>query len=306
MHKWKPLQSGDTIDIIAPGYGIEVDDLPKVVETVEALGFKAHIPDNLLGADTLFAHNHPTRLRHLKDAFTNTESKAIWCLKGGYGTAWLLDELAELDIPQYCKPVIGFSDITALHLFLNQTWRWPTLHGPVLWQLVRGDIDERSSATLCEILLGQMGETVHTLTPINAACNPDASMTGKVIGGNLATLQCSIGTAWAADTKEKFLLLEDVDEPVYRIDRMLLHLKQSGIVDNTSAILLGDFHGKDQKEDDVEAITRILQLFADYIDTPVYRISQIGHGRTHLTIPLGTRAILQHTTLVCESGYENR
>ena len=281
------------IDIIAPGYGGKKEDIAAAERYIKKLGFTPRIPKDIFKTHPLHSHEDGYRLDHLIKALTAKDSAAIWCFKGGYGTAKLIPMLAKIK-PPTPKTLIGFSDITALHLFLNQEWGWPTLHAPVLWQLLHGKVEPSSAEKVKQFLL-QKHAPKFKLKPLNAAAK-DYSGSAQIIGGNLALLQTSIGTMWEAKPKGKFLFIEEVDEHAYRVDRMLQHLKQAGVFAGVKGVLLGDFTF-DTLPDEVKKIDTLLKAGAADFPAPVFRLANIGHGKINDPLVLGAKAQIRKNML---------
>ena len=135
MPTWKPLQPGDRIEIIAPASPAPKKDLYNGLETLRQWGLIPSHSQNLLKKEFYFASNQEERFTQIKNALADPEIKAIYALRGGYGSHQLLPRLQRLKRPKRVKPLIGLSDISALHLFFNQNWRWPSLHSLVLTRL---------------------------------------------------------------------------------------------------------------------------------------------------------------------------
>ncbi len=292
---WVPLKTGDKIDIIAPSRGVSEAEVEQVKEYVTALGLEPVIPRNLLGEDLFCSNSDAFRAEHLVDALSNKDTKAVWCLRGGYGAARLLPFLEKVTPPEQQKLLIGFSDITALHIFLNQRWNWPSLHAPVLWQIIQNHISDGSLNYLNALIFGQSEEaTFSRLTVLGRAEaeeeRPALEITGRVLGGNLATIQSLLGTPWQLEASGAILLLEDTDERPYRLDRMFNQLHQSGVLDAAAAVLLGTFTLHEEEE---KGLTQaVLERFATALSIPVVASEEIGHGATNDPVPLGTMATL--------------
>ena len=127
--------------LIAPSAkGLINNDLQKIQDFLSTWKLKSHIADDIYGNDLLCANTDEKRFEQLKRALFNRESKAVWCLRGGYGAAKLLPALKAIKSPEQIKLFIGFSDITALHIFLQQEWEWQTLHGPSARQVAQAEI----------------------------------------------------------------------------------------------------------------------------------------------------------------------
>lgn len=296
---WQPLSPGDIIDVIAPASALEQgqEGIGRIVGYLQENGLQARIPRGILGKDLLCAHTPAHRFQHLQQALAAPDSKAVWCIKGGYGAAHILPMLREEKPPRKSKLLIGFSDITALHLFLNQTWQWPTLHAPMLGQIINGKIKLSALRTLHKMLSGTSRHITHTLTPLNTtAAKLRRPLKGSVIGGNLSLVQCSIGTFWQARTKEKFLFLEDVDEDTRRLHRMLTHLDQARLLTSVKALLLGDF-SRVTKKAGYPPLDDMLRHFAAHFSAsasvPVFRLRHVGHESMNRPLPLNTPATIE-------------
>lgn len=305
--RWSYLKKGDTVEVIAPSGRFEFSVLEEIKKFLTDLGLNYHIPDNILGDDLLCANSEAMRFEQLKQALLNKNSQAVWCVRGGYGATKLLPLLNQVQPPPHAKLFIGFSDITALHIFLQQKWHWTTLHGASLEQCAMKKISRKSIDCLLQVILGadtHITKPYAKLIPLNKLANENRLIHSTIVGGNLCLVQTSIGTGWQIQPYDKILFLEDVGERGYRVDRMLEQLKQAGIFSGIKALLLGDFtDGKDP--DGKNLVPAVLERFAQQSNFPVLQCSGIGHGKTNNPLPLGTHVVLQlgdAAQLSCETG----
>ncbi|MBY0282126.1 MAG: LD-carboxypeptidase [Alphaproteobacteria bacterium] len=288
-----PLKKNENIDIIAPAFGYFPDILAKIETFFSSWNLCPLIPDDIFGIDVLCAQNDEIRFNHLYKALHNEKSRYIWCLRGGYGSARLLSLLKDVPAPATPKFLIGSSDITALHIFLNQKWGWPSLHAAPLKTIVMNEISAKSVLCLKDLLLGGQTNKKHDhLVPLNHTACQSQSIHAPIIGGNLTLVESGMGTFWQMDAFGKIIFLEEVDERGYRIDRSLVHLSQAGIFDHAKAIILGDFIGGEEK-DGSSLIKPVLQRFADSLSIPVLKMEGIGHGFDDSPLPLGVPIILE-------------
>lgn len=292
---WQPVKKNSIIDIIAPAGGV-CD--PAILEQIKTLlkswQLTPRVSADLLGHDLLCANSDEKRFQQLQEALLNSSSNAIWCLRGGYGCTRLMSSLLKLTPPKKCKLFIGFSDITALHLFLQQKWHWQTIHGPSLNQVVSNLIDKANSDELRKIIFGELDQLAYLLKPyqqINNSSNFTDSIQAPLTGGSLTLIQASLGTRWQVETSNKILFLEDVNESAYRIDRMLQHLQQSGIFNPVKAILMGDFIFP-QRINEEKLIQSVIKRFAGEQNLPVFHCPGIGHGSKNRSLPFARPAIL--------------
>ncbi len=303
--KWSPLEPGDTIDVVAPGFGFPSSDIQKAQEFIESLGFKARIPKDLLGKDLICSNSKEVRLKHLKAAFTSKDSKMVWCLRGGYGSLHLLTDLAKMKKPKQAKLFWGYSDATSIQQFLSQNWGWASVHGPLLDWLSQKGAASKEAKEIKEILLGKKTEQeFKALKPMNLAANNAKKINGTIEGGNLIVLASSLGTAFAPQLKGKILFLEEVAERAYRIDRCFTQLELAGAFKGVKAIVLGDFIGAPDK-DNVDRVHSYLKQYAKESKIPIYSGMPMGHGKLKRPIPFHTKASLKggaKATLICSTG----
>lgn len=289
MKKLPVLCPQDYVEIIAPASRCSDDQLVALKKLLNSWQLRCIVKEDIFGKDLLCAQTDTMRFNHLKNALENPKTKAIICARGGYGATRLIPKLREIHSPKIPKLFIGMSDITCLHLFLQQQWLWPTIHGAA----TPGKFSPESIASLKSMLFHETVPVEFTrLIPLNHHALTKNTIQSSVIGGNLSIIQAGIGTFWQMDGREKIILLEEIGERGYRIDRMLEHLTQANIFKNARAILLGDFLGGNEP-DDSSLVEPVLQRFAEHIDVPVLRIAGIGHGSINFPIPLGVETKLQ-------------
>jgi len=282
------LQKNYHVEIIAPGYGGTLEEIEKAAAYVASLGLAPHFPQDIFSPDLFCSNSDEYRAAHLIDALTNPETKAIWALRGGYGTTRIIEFLKKIKPPKIPKLVIGYSDITALHIFLNQEWGWPTLHAPVLAK-IEERITSESRAELQKIIFGEKNEVVFaSLTPLNIAANRIGEIESSVTGGNMVLVQSSLGTDWQIETKGKILFLEEFGEKAYRVDRIMVQLAQAGIFAKAKAVIFGQFIETESQSIIDKTVTR----FARELAIPALSCDKIGHGETNFPLPLGTKARL--------------
>lgn len=272
------------IDIIAPAAGKDSirEDLPKIADALNLWGYTARFGKHMVGSDPLSSNSNELRLADLKEALYNETSDIVWCYRGGYGCGELIPELAKLTPPKKQKLFIGFSDVTFLHIFLNQHWGWQTVHGPGARQTALKEIDENSQLAIQNILANRPTEFIlNQVIALNDSAKKSNTLSGMLTGGNLAIISNTIGTPYQIDTKNKILLLEDINEPSYRVRRLLIHLKHAGLLTGLKAILFGYFENSD------ELINQELIRFASEQDFPVFQTDAIGHGKKNIAVGVG-------------------
>ena len=292
-----PLSHGDVIDIVAPASACSEKHLELAVQWLEKQGYKARYDKDILKPQKFLAQTDSYRFKKLKNALLDRKSKAVWCLRGGYGSFRLWPDLMKVKLPKSVQPklLIGLSDITSLHHFINQEWKWPSLHASLLDRIGQGKIDKHVETELMASLQGsQEVFEYNNLTPLNKRALSSKTINGVVRGGNLTTFVLSIGTELSLrKTQDKSIILffEDIGERGYKVDRFLNHLKQSGVLKSVSALVFGDF--TDCLEPNGQnLVPETLVDFACTLKIPVFTGLQSGHGDIQRPLFLNTPATL--------------
>ena len=305
-HTWSYLKKNDIVDIIAPASHSPTDRLEDGIRWVENAGLIPRVPSDIIKTDLFFAAPLEIQLKHLLDALYS-DSKAIWCLRGGYGSMRLIPHLLKIKPPKKPKLFIGFSDITALHLFFSQNWKWPVIHGRTISQMNPDLSGTKDRIFLKDMIFGKKNKMVFKgLIPLNKEAEKKTSISGKITGGNLRILQSSIGTKWELEAKGKILFMEDVAERGYSVDRMLEQMVQAEIIHKgLKALIFGDFTmglEKDGRDFTQEALWR----FAQRVSYPVLKGLPAGHGHEfNYPVPFNTASILKlgrRGELTCSYG----
>ncbi len=297
QRKYQTLKKGDVVDVIAPAYGIKPQEVERIKEYIKSLGLVPRVPRDLLAGDIIKSASVEVRFKHLRDALTNNVSKVVWAIKGGSGSPDLIPLLAKIKKPAKQKLFIAFSDTTSIHFFLNQAWGWQTVHGPILWQIARNRIDEASIKQVENIVFGKEYKRDFKLTQIKNGVKAKNTKVDAVIGGNLKLVQCSIGTIWQIQPKNKILLFEDINEKPYQLDRILTHIIQAKLLNGAAAIVFGDFEGGDEPMD-MPLIEKVLERFAKQVNIPVYRTTGIGHTKHNMAVHFGVPGEIKGNKLV--------
>lgn len=294
MKRFVPLVEGDIVDIVAPASRCSEEDVQRGIAAVRALGLVPRVPKDLFTRSILFSGKDETRLRHLRDALYARDSKLIWCVRGGYGSLRLLPEMRRWRKPAHPKVLLGYSDITSVHAFLNQEWGWPSWHGPMVERFGRGTMPARDSKELVGLLFGKISEVSFSrLRPLNSAARRSGAVRGRVVGGNMAVLQSSLGTPSALKPgRGQILFFEDIGERPHRMDRMFTQFAQAGWFERVGAVVLGSF----QLEGDVDRRqlwSDVIPRFAASVRVPVVAGLPVGHDPVRQRVlPFNTPARL--------------
>ncbi|MCO7522179.1 MULTISPECIES: LD-carboxypeptidase [unclassified Pseudomonas] len=285
----KALPDNARFAIIAPAGPARLDT-DKARLWFENRGLRCRIYPGVLQADGYLAGSDEQRLRDLHDAFSAPDIDAILCMRGGYGSMRLLDRVDFELIRRHPKPLVGYSDITALHSALNRHAGLVTFHGAMLNADLLGGKQEPTVRSLFEQLGGQLaagGEIVHP-SAYPLTCVVPGMASGRLVGGNLSLLGATLGTLAEIDTQDSILFIEDVNEPLYRVDRLLTQLRLAGKLEGVRGVLLGDFAGIT-----VAAMTPLLLDTFGPLGVPVLAGWRSGHCDPNVCLPLGARVRLE-------------
>jgi muramoyltetrapeptide carboxypeptidase len=282
------LKKTDTIGIVAPGRKLDEETVNASIPIIESWGFKVKLGKNIFSAKhSYFSGTDTERLNDLQTMLDDDSLKAIICARGGYGTTRILDQLDFSLFIKKPKWICGFSDITALQLKL-QTLDVKSIHStmPVLFSKPESIASVES---LRKILLG--GSI--SLEATNDKRNITGVAQGNLIGGNLSLIVDSLGTSTEIDTKNKILVIEEVDEYLYRIDRMMVQLKRAKKLHHLSGLVVG--HLTEMKDTELpfgeSAEEIILHHVHDY-NYPVGFNFPVGHENPNLPWIQGSSATL--------------
>lgn len=270
-----PLEKGDTIGIISPAGCIkDSTKLQKAVDFLISAGYKVLLAPNILACEDYLAGCDDLRVADLHWAFSTPKIKAILCSRGGYGCARLLDKIDFDLIAQNPKPLFGFSDITVL---LN-TLPCPVFHAPMaVSDFGEEKIDEFTAKNFLNILEGSKIEAFEASADFEVVNSGIA--TGKLAGGNLTSLTSLLGTKYFPDLTGKILLLEDVNEELYKIDRMLTQLRLAGVFDAVAGVI---FAGFGETQVSVDFLKQFLPT-----SLPAFKGFYASHAKSKYTLPLG-------------------
>ena len=277
------LRPEGTIALIAPA-GPAALHVEKAEQWMRNRGYGLRTYPGVYERDGYLAGSDKTRLADLHAAFADPDIDAIFCLRGGYGTPRLLDSLDFGLLRANPKPFVGYSDITALHLAINRYAGFVTFHGPMLNADLLGDKQPPTESSLFSLLRGQLGaggELAHPVAFPLTTLEPGIAR-GRLQGGNLSMIAAVMGTPFEIDAQGIILFIEDVNEPIYRIDRLLTHLRLAGKLAQVAGVLVGDVAGVDSM-----ALERLLKQTFAPLGVPVLSGWRSGHCDPNLTLPLG-------------------
>ena len=281
--KPRRIKPGNVIGIAAPAGPYQEDEFKKGIAVIRDMGFQVRIPQDLQQPKSFLAGSDEHRANMLMDLFKDPEVDAIVCARGGYGSLRILERLDYDMIRRHPKAFVGFSDISALHAALMVRCGLVVFHGPMVISL--GKSGDKTRASFFEAMTTDQPVEVQPDNPIPICAG---QTTGIMAGGNLATLCHLLGTPFAPIYKDTIVLLEDITEAPYKIDRMLVQMKMAGCFDGIKGAVLGGFHESGSYQDIYDIVA---DIFKDK-GVPVLAGFEIGHSNENLTVPLGIRATL--------------
>ncbi|MDD1977842.1 MULTISPECIES: LD-carboxypeptidase [Pseudomonas] len=284
----KALPDNGRIAIIAPAGPAQLDTLT-AIKWFEARGYLCRIYPGVTEAEGYLAGSDARRLADLHAAFAATDVDAIICLRGGYGSMRLLEGLDYALLRSNPKPLVGYSDITALHNAIARHAGFVTFHGAMLKSELLANKQEPSVSSLFEQLSGRLksGDSFQHPARYPLSTIVSGAASGRLMGGNLAMLCATLCTSAELNCRDGILFIEDVNEPLYRIDRLLTQLRLAGRFDGLRGVLVGDFAGLK-----VEALRPLLQATFEPLQIPVLAGWRSGHCDPNLTLPLGAQVHL--------------
>ena len=277
-----PLLKGDAIGVVAPSSAPQQGWLLRGAKAMEEAGYKVILDPGIEQFRRFQKHEDERRAESLMKIWRNPEIKAVISVTGGYGAMRLLPHLDPEVFRRNPKAFVGYSDITALHLWLMRRAQLRVFHGPTLDDLFPGGADPSANSLITalstprpEARLGR--DLARSVRPGTAV--------GRLTGGNLSLVQQTIGTPYEIDTRDAILFLEETRDPMSVVDERLLHLRSAGLLRQVRGIVFGQLSLDRSEEDEFEDF--LLDLVSD-LEVPILMDFPAGHEVPNLTLPLGT------------------
>lgn len=281
------LQPGETVALTAPSSPITEEEALRCAAFIEGLGYcvkqGASLKSSLHGYE---AGEGSSRATELSAMFADPEVKAIFCVRGG-GSSCHVVEYMDLDLVRANPKIfVGYSDITNYHTLFNRAGLI-TFHGPMVKSNMLDQFDDYTRDSFWKIL--NMDKSAALENPVGveikrARCG---NAKGRLTGGNLALITSMLGTPYEIDTKGKILFIEDVNESVERVDRMLYHLKLAGKLNSAAGVIVGSFEGCVNEKDPSYVLEELISDFFRDFSKPVLYNVQAGHCFPTATLPFG-------------------
>ncbi len=285
MVKFQKLKIGDTIGIVSPASGDSSDVINYNISSFKNLGFKIKEGKYLRRKNDYLSASDEERAEDLMEMFNDKEVKAIVAYRGGYGCIRMLPYLDMGVIKKNPKILCGYSDLTVLLNYLSQKTGLITFHGPMINSKVSSDEITKNSFLS---MLTDERNLINISTKDFKVENKEL-FRGVLCGGNLTMICSTLGTPYEINTRNKILIIEDVNEENYAIDRCLMQLKLSGKLDFCRAFLIGNFTPYNPK-----TINTILSILLPYKKPIIYNIP-FGHDYPNITLPIGSSILFDPT-----------
>ena len=288
------LNKGDTIGIISPSGSVKNDNYwDSTVKFFNKKGYNIKLAPHVKDKNTYLAGFDQDRLDDLIDFFKNDKIKAIICSRGGYGAYRVLNGIDYKIIEANPKIFVGYSDITALNLAFITKSNLITFHGPLaISDFGMDKINDYTVSNFFDVLEGKIQLPYPYQNPIRYECINAGLVEGELVGGNLSVLAGLIGTPYLPDLTGKILLLEDVCEPLYKIDRLLTQLKLAGVFEKISGLIFGEFTSVIQSENPDIAMLTPIDIIKDVLSSvniPIGYGFAASHAEHKATLPLGVK-----------------
>lgn len=283
------LQKGDTVAILATARKHIVKSMQPTIDLLESWGLHVVVGESIGLEENQLAGSDEQRAADLQEQLDNPNIKAIWCARGGYGTVRVVDLIDFTAFKKSPKWLVGFSDVTVLHNHLN-TMGYKSIHGIMPISLAKASKEAIESLRLS--LFGQPLQYAIDPHPMNRL----GKATGQLVGGNLSILYSVLGSPSAIDCTDKILYIEDLDEYLYHIDRMMMNLKRNGCLESLKGIIVGSM--TDMKDNDIPWGKNALEIVQDV--TKQYNIPVIfnfpaGHIHDNRALILGNNVTIEVT-----------
>jgi muramoyltetrapeptide carboxypeptidase len=290
--------------VVAPASNADPEKVLRGVERLRALGHTMTLMPHVLGqAWPYFAATPEQRLADLHAAFAAPEIDAVICIRGGYGSNYLLEGLDLELLRRNRKPFVGYSDHTAIATWMLDQAGVPVLHGP----MVAADFSRGDGVDLLSFAAALGGEAYRLGSESGLRALQPGNARGVLYGGCLSLLTASLGTRFAAQTEGKLLFLEDLGEKPYQIDRMLRHLKLAGKLEGVTGIVFGEMLDCHSPGAPADLLERVILTVLEWFPGPIAYGLRSGHvSRSNVTLPFGVEAELLVVAETAELRIEPR
>ncbi len=292
------LQKGDTIALVATARKNIDDNLKPAIDLLHSWGLEVVIGSSIGLDNNQLAGTDEQRAADFQQQMDNPNIKAIWCVRGGYGTVRMIDLLDFTKFKQNPKWIVGFSDVTVIHSYVNKL-KIATIHGAM--PITVGKVSAESIESLRKSLFGEKLEYETSFSPANRLGNAK----GEIVGGNLSILYSLMGSNAQIDCKGKILFIEDLDEYLYHIDRMMMSLKRCGCFDGLNGLIVGTMTKmKDNEIPWGKNANQIVEDVTKGYSFPIFYNFPAGHFRDNRALIFGKQVSLELNTTTSKLTFE--
>ncbi len=295
------LVPGDTVALVAPCGICEEDDARRFADSLTAAGFRVVVePEIHERRHRYLAGTDDERAAELDRAIRDPSVRGIFVLRGGFGLTRILDRIDYDALRRDPKVIVGYSDVTGLHVAAGRRARLVTFHAPMASVVKAVGEDPSFAEQSYRDMLFLEPAAPRRMIPLPEGERPTTvtggRCTGRLVGGNLSLIAATIGTPYALDAKGCVLFLEDVNERPYRVDRLLSQLRLAGVLDGLAGVVVGRFtcdeYEGEKKEQDEREQREVVLEYCRALGCPVVADFPCGHVRNNVTLPLGARVTL--------------
>ena len=282
-----PLKSGDKIVILSPSGATNHENVLKAANVLEGYGYRVNVSPHALGRNGTYSGSYSERINDLTDALADTDVKAILCSRGGYGAVHLLETLDSLPLRDNPKWIIGFSDISCLHALMARH-SIASIHA----SMTASDGEDEDTQALLGMLRGERQQYHIT----GHAFNRCGCVSGRLVGGNMAVLSGLMGTKYDIYSRGDILFIEDVSEPVYKVERMMYQMELAGVFNRIKGLIVGRFTNY-CAEADAESMEQMIHRIVSPYKFPVAFEVPVGHVDHNLPLMESGQVTLEITPI---------
>lgn len=287
------LKAGDTVAIAAPARKISEQEIAPAVHLLQQAGFNVFYDERLFAIENQFAGSDEVRTNYFQSLLDNPDIKAIWCARGGYGSVRIIDRLDFTKFQHQPKWICGYSDVTVFHSHIHRNFNTATMHATMPINVHEGEFDSAANSTFIAALKGEPLKYEIPTHPFNRP----AEVSAPVIGGNISMLYSLLGSPSDIQTEGKILFIEDLDEYLYHIDRMMSNIERNGKLQHLAALIVG--HLSDMHDNTIPFGKNAEEIVAEHAykyNIPLFFNFPAGHLPDNRAIRMGTEMHISYTT----------
>lgn len=294
-----PVRAGARVGVAALSGPVDAERLDAGLDALRDLGYEPVEAANLRTRHGLYAGDDDARLQSFHELASRAEVEAIVFARGGWGVLRVLERIDWQLLRRRPRAYVGYSDLTPFLQQVIERVGVAAFHGPMAAADLARGLDERETESFVGALEGRFPATAELHDRFGVSETVEGSVTGVLLGGCLSLLVSTLGTPWAGDLEGSLLFVEELDEPPYRVDRMLTHLRLSGTLAPIVGMIVGHLHCEGRPEptawDGDVTLRGVLREMAEEFSWPLVEGLEAGHAAPNLTLPLGTLCSLERS-----------